>query len=196
MTKLLRCDKLLKNILGDSMRKHIKELTLVGIFPALMAATAGFYIPLGTLPNITFQTFFVFLAGLLLGSKKGSLSIIIYILLGAIGLPVFSGFQGGIGVLFGYSGGFILSFVPATFFVGILKEKLPKENLNFIGLITILLVGNIIIYLGGSIYLSILTKTTFYLIITSFFIYIPGDLVKIVGSILIYQRLKKINIGW
>lgn len=177
------------------MRKHIKELSLVGIFPALMAATAGFYIPLGTLPSITFQTFFVFLAGLLLGSKKGALALFIYVFIGAIGLPVFSGFQGGLGVLFSYSGGFILSFIPAAFIVGFLKEKLPLANHNFLGYLMILLIGNVVIYLGGSIYLAILTKTSFYIIITSFIIYTPGDLIKIVASILIYQRLEKVLLG-
>lgn len=192
MTFLDSYGKLLKNILGEVMKKHIKDLTLVGIFPALMGATSGFYIPLGTLPSITFQTFFVFLAGLLLGSKKGSLSIIIYVFIGAIGIPVFSGFQGGLGVLFGYSGGFILSFIPAAFIVGFLKEKLPSSNHNFVGFLMILLIGNVVIYLGGSIYLAILTKTSFYIIISSFLIYTPGDLIKIVASILIYQRLNKI----
>ena len=81
------------------MRLNIKEISLVAIFPALMAATAGISIPLGGLPPISLQTIFVFLAALLLGPKLGTLSIIIYVIMGAIGLPVFSNYRGGISVL-------------------------------------------------------------------------------------------------
>ena len=77
-----------------------KEMIIIALFPALMAATAGIAIPLWTLPAVTLQTFFVFMSGLLLGPKKAGLSMVIYLLLGAIGLPVFSNYTGGIGIIY------------------------------------------------------------------------------------------------
>jgi len=77
------------------VNSRIRELTLIALFPAMMGATAGVVIPLGGLPPITLQTIFVFMAGLILGPKHAGISIGIYVLLGAIGLPIFSGYRGG-----------------------------------------------------------------------------------------------------
>ena len=104
------------------MNNRIKELTTIALFPALMGATAGISIPLFNLPPITLQTFFVFMAGLTLGPRKGALSMIIYVLLGAIGLPIFSGFRGGLNVLAGFSGGFLIGFIFSAAFIGFMKS--------------------------------------------------------------------------
>ncbi len=82
------------------------------MFAALLAVCAWISIPLGDVA-VTLQTFGVALALLLLGGKWGSLSIGIYLLLGAVGLPVFSGFRGGIGALAGVTGGFLWGFLAS-----------------------------------------------------------------------------------
>lgn len=174
------------------MKKHLKEMTLVAMFPAFMIATAGFYIPLGSLPSITFQTFFVFLSGLFLGSKKGGLSMLIYVFLGAVGLPAFSGFQSGLGILFGPTGGFIFSFIIVAFLVGAIKEKLPPTSQKFVVYLMILVLGNCIIYFIGSIYFAFVMKTSLYIVLSGFLIYIPGDIFKIIVSVLVYFRLRVI----
>ena len=112
------------------MKLNIREISLVAIFPALMAATAGISIPLGNLPPISLQTIFVFLAGLMLGPKLGGTSMIIYILMGAIGLPVFSGFRGGIAALISESGGFIFGFVIAAVFIGFMKRGFSEKPIS------------------------------------------------------------------
>ena len=86
-----------------------REICFIGIFVAIIALCAQISIPLGPMP-FTLQTFAVFLAGIVLGAKKGFVAALVYILLGAIGLPVFSLFRGGLGMIFGAAGGFILSF--------------------------------------------------------------------------------------
>lgn len=88
----------------------IRHLTHAGLFAALLAICAWICIPAGDLP-ITLQTCGVFLTLLCLGGKWGTLSILIYLLLGAVGLPVFSAFQGGFGVLLGPTGGFLWGFL-------------------------------------------------------------------------------------
>ncbi len=97
-------------------RENIKVLDLVyiAIGAALIAICSWISIP--TAVPFTLQTFAVFFVLLLLGGERGTLATIIYVLLGAVGLPVFSGFKGGIGILFGSTGGYILGFL----FIGLI----------------------------------------------------------------------------
>ncbi|MBR3972546.1 MAG: biotin transporter BioY [Oscillospiraceae bacterium] len=81
-----------------------------GLFAALLTICAWLAIPVGDIA-FTMQTFGVFLALGLLGGKWGTVSILIYLLLGAVGMPVFSGFQGGFGVLLGVTGGYLWGFL-------------------------------------------------------------------------------------
>lgn len=85
------------------------DIVYIGIFAALLAICSWISIPL-TVP-VTLQTFGVFVTCALLGGKRGTVSIIVWILLGAVGAPVFAGFSGGMGVLLGSTGGYILGFI-------------------------------------------------------------------------------------
>ena len=82
----------------------IRNMVLSGLFAALLALCGWISLPLGSL-RFTLQTFGLLLALLTLGGKWGSVTVLVYLALGAMGLPVFSGFQGGIGVLLGPTGG-------------------------------------------------------------------------------------------
>ena len=86
-----------------------KELTLTGIMAALIALCAWLTIP--TTVPFTMQTFAIFLAVGLLGGRLGSLAVGVYLLLGVVGLPVFSGFQGGVGAFAGVTGGYLIGFL-------------------------------------------------------------------------------------
>ena len=92
------------------MKRKTLDIVYCGIFATITAILAQISIPLPGGVPLTLQTFAVSLAGILLGSKKGFISILVYVLMGAIGLPVFSGFSAGIGAIVGATGGFILSF--------------------------------------------------------------------------------------
>lgn len=87
----------------------VRSIAKCAVFAAMLALCAWISIPLGAL-SITMQTFGVGLTLCLLGGKRGSVAIVVYLLLGMVGLPVFSGFRGGLGVLLGASGGYILGF--------------------------------------------------------------------------------------
>ena len=171
------------------MKLTVKEISLVAIFPALMAATAGISIPLGSLPSISLQTIFVFLAALLLGPKLGSISMIIYILMGAIGLPVFSQYRGGISVILSQSGGFLFGFIISVIMIGYLKN-IKFLNKNYFYLFGILLLGNSVIYMCGATYIAYLTNTSFYSVIVVFTPYIIGDLIKILVVLYVYRRIR------
>lgn len=87
----------------------VLDMVLVSVFAVLIALCSWITIPMAV--PFTMQTFGVFCALGVLGGKRGTLSVIIYILLGAVGLPVFSGFKGGVSALFGVTGGYIAGFV-------------------------------------------------------------------------------------
>lgn len=87
----------------------VRSVVLCAVFAAMNALCAWISIPLGAL-SVTMQTFGVGLTLCLLGGKRGSITVFVYLLLGIVGLPVFSGFRGGLGVLLGASGGYILGF--------------------------------------------------------------------------------------
>jgi len=88
------------------------ELVYIAVCAALMAVCSWISIPaIPPLPPFTLQTFAVFLILLLLGGRRGFFTVLIYILLGAVGLPVFAHFTGGVGILFGTTGGYIIGFL-------------------------------------------------------------------------------------
>ncbi|MCL2575909.1 MAG: biotin transporter BioY [Defluviitaleaceae bacterium] len=96
------------------MKIPIRDITQIAIFTAIIVICAQIRIPLSGGVPFTLQTTGVALAGIILGAKKGVIAVCIYILLGAAGVPVFNGLQGGIGIIAGHTGGFILSFPLIT----------------------------------------------------------------------------------
>ena len=98
-----------------------KRMTRIALCAALLAPCAWLSVP--TQPPFTMQTFGVFLTLLLLGAKDGTMAIGLYILLGALGVPVFSGFNGGMGALMGPTGGYIVGFLLICLIFGLLCGK-------------------------------------------------------------------------
>lgn len=122
-----------------------RNIVLVVPFSILTALCAQVKVEIGTVP-ITFQTFVVLLSGVLLGSIKGSLSQLTYILFGLAGLPLFAR-GGGLQYLLSPTFGYIIGFVPAAFIVGKLAEK--GWDRRFKNSIFIMAIGNIIVYIFG-----------------------------------------------
>lgn len=121
------------------------ELTMIALFVAFMAVGANItsFLVIGGVP-ITLQTFFAILAGLLLGKRLGSYAMITYMLVGLIGIPIFSGISGGLIVLTKPSFGFILAFIVTAFLCGSLVEK-KKTMMTFIFSAFIGLIANYIL---------------------------------------------------
>ncbi len=111
--------------LHNSVRfnKATRDMVIIALFTALMAVCAQITIPVKPVP-FTLQTLAMFLAGSLLGAKRGAISILIYILLGTAGVPVFSEFKSGIAALIGPTGGYIIGFIVTVVIVGLAKDKL------------------------------------------------------------------------
>lgn len=120
------------------------DMAYTAVFAVLIAICSWISIP--TVVPFTLQTFAVFLAVSVLGGRRGTLSIVVYVLLGAVGIPVFAGFKGGIGVLLNTTGGYIIGFIFAGLIMWLMERlfgrKLWAQLLGMIlGMITYLSVG-------------------------------------------------------
>ena len=109
----------------DHVGLNTKDAAMIAICAAVMAVCSWISIPAAV--PFTMQTFGVFLAVGLLGGKNGTLAVFVYLLLGAAGLPVFSGFAGGIGHLFGATGGYIIGFVFSALLMWLMEWLLGKS---------------------------------------------------------------------
>lgn len=155
----------------------------------MMAATAGVSIPLGGLPPITLQTLFVYLAGLLLKPRHAMVSMFVYVLLGTIGLPIFSNFRGGLEVLVGGSGGFLIGFILIAGLIGFIKN-IKIINNDFFHHIVVLILATVILYLIGAIYITFLTASSIWLVLGGFYLYFVGDLIKIIVATYVHLRIR------
>lgn len=155
------------------MRK-IKLLIFSSLFAILISIGSYIYLPLPFTPiPLTLQLIFVLLSGILLGPIYGFFSILIFIILGAIGLPVFAGGGSGIGYIFGKTGGYLFGFLITPLISGYIF-KLNKKLLSLS-----VFAGILIVHLFGILYLSQILKIS---LLKAFLIgslpFIPVDLIK------------------
>ena len=139
--EILRQSKIKENILFDS------ALIIAGSIFVAISSQFAFYLPFTPIP-ITGQTLAVLLCGTVLGSRRGGLSLVLYILEGAIGLPVFAGGQGGMAVLLGPTAGYLIGFIPAAFLVGSLAEN--GFDRHWYSMLFAFFIGQIVIYFFGA----------------------------------------------
>jgi biotin transport system substrate-specific component len=171
-----------------NLKLSIKEMTTVAIFSALTAILSQISIPLPFSPvPITFQILAIYISSIILGSKLGAISQIIYMLLGAIGLPVFPNFSGGLHSIMGPTGGYIISFPIIAFIIG----KLSEKELPFITIAIGLILSLLVCYSIGVLQLSFITKMSIQKsIVVGALPFIPLDIVKIIIAYLIGIRVK------
>ncbi len=172
-------------------------MALCGLFAALMAICSFISIPLGFTPvPVNLGTLGVFLTGGLLGKKYGTISMSVYVLLGAVGVPVFAGFRGGIGVLAGPTGGYIIGYIVAAFLIGLLLEqmlggKTLSRGKELGNCVIAMIVGLLACYLLGTAWFMISTHTGVWASLVSCVIpFLPGDALKIAAGALLVQRLR------
>lgn len=110
---------------STSTKMKTLDMAYIGLFAVVIAICSWISIP--TVVPFTLQTFAVFLAVAVLGGKRGTLSVIVYVLLGAVGLPVFSGFKGGIGVLLNTTGGYIIGFIFSALLMWAFEKAFDKK---------------------------------------------------------------------
>lgn len=173
----------------------LKGMILAAVFAALTGILTQIQIPVDMVP-INLALFSVFLAGALLGHKYGALAMVVYVLLGAVGLPVFSGFSGGLHKLVGPTGGYIVGYVACAFLVGFLSRR---WSLRFTMLAIAMILGTLACYALGTAWFMIVTgrdlATSLGLCVIPF---LPGDAAKILLAALLAGRLRAplVANGW
>ena len=176
------------------MKLKTKDLALCALFAALIAVCAWISIP-ATVP-FTLQTFAIFAALGLLGGKRGTVAVAVYLLLGAIGVPVFAGFQGGIGALLGTTGGYLLGFLLTALIVWGMEARFGSKTGVF--LLSAVL-GMLVCYAFGTAWYLVVyarTKGAISLATALGWCVVPfliPDAVKIALAVLLRGRLKRHN---
>ena len=166
------------------------KLVICALFAALIAVLAQFAVPIPFSPvPLTGQVIGVMIAGALLGSRAGVLSITAYLTLGAAGAPVFSLGRGGIYMLTGPGGGYLWGFIPAVYLIGWMVERFNSSQKLAISLAMFL--GLVVIYLCGSIQLGLIMRySPEQVFIVGVLPFIPLDLLKIALSVFLYSHIK------
>ncbi len=158
----------------------IKDMAITAVITALMCIAGPLSIPIGPVP-ISLTNLVVYIAVIILGWKLGTLSYVIYLLLGLVGLPIFSGFQGGLSKLAGPTGGYLVGFILMAIVCGLFYEK--NSNRYVITGIGFFL-GTIIAYAFGTVWYVFMTKSAVLSALTvCVFPFIPFDVLKIVIAI-------------
>lgn len=169
-------------------KQNVKiQVFWVTIFTSLTAVGAWFEVPTQPVP-FTLQTFFVLLAGAMLGSRNGSVSQLMYLTIGVLGLPVFAGFSFGFAKLIGPTGGYLLSFPVAAFVVGYLVSISKSYWWTLISMSA----GMLIIFSSGTLFLNFVyfhdwTKS----LVSGFLIFGWWDVLKVVAAASVYHKFAK-----
>lgn len=174
-----------------SRRTTARDIAQIAIFAALIAAlglpgaisVGGLGVP------ITLQTLGVMLAGGILGARKGTLAVVVFLVLTTAGLPLLAGGRGGVGVWAGPTAGYLIGWLPATLLIGALTARLLPRYPFWSGLITNLLGGVLVIHAFGVAVLSM--RVGLGPALTGDLPFIPGDAVKALVATLVIKQVHR-----
>lgn len=171
----------------------VKDMTITALFAAIICVLAPWSFSAGAVP-ITLASFAVYLAAVVLGWKRGTIAVLIYVLLGAVGLPVFSGAAGGLGKIVGATGGYIIGYIPLALIAGLFADKYEKTWANVAGM----LLGSLVLYALGTAWFCVsLGKDLGYAMGVCVLPFLPGDAIKIalvtILSIKLRPLVKKLS---
>jgi len=165
------------------------SMAFAGSLLLALLARLSIPVPFSPIP-ITGQTFGILFLGALLGSRIGALSVIMYIMEGTIGLPVFAGGSIGFLYLLGPTGGYLIGFIPAIYLIGYLSERGFTNNLPTI-LIT-MIIGTTVIFIFGISWLAV-TAGLGTAISIGLYPYLPGAIIKIILATIVAYSINRLN---
>lgn len=157
-------------------------MIFISLFAAMLCIVSPFFVPIGTVP-VTLSLFALFVSALVLPGFDSVTAVLIYILLGCVGLPVFSGFRGGFSVLFSATGGFLWAYPIVAFIISMLKSKSRVMSL---------VMSLAFCYMAGAIQLKYVTGISLcYSVLTGVIPFVPFDVVKLVAALFVSKPLQK-----
>lgn len=184
-----------------SNKPNIKEMCVIGVMTAVVCVIApwSLSIPVSPVP-ISLGSLAIYFALMVLGMKRGTIVTLLYILIGLVGVPVFSGLSGGAGKLLGPTGGYIVGYIFMALICGFfldkwrtnlnVKENIGRKNLalSVLGMV----LGTIVLYAFGTAWLAISLNMTFPAALAAGVIpYIPGDIVKLIIAMVVGGQVRK-----
>lgn len=169
------------------MKNKTKDLTLIALGTALTCVLSPISVPIGIVP-IALTNLVLLLNTYVLGYKKALIATILYIFIGAIGLPVFANFSGGFNIIIGPTGGYIIGYILMVLVSGLLIKRSNNKLIHFLAMI----LGTITCYALGTAYFCYLMQTSLeYAMAICVIPFIPFDLLKIVIVMIIGPIIKK-----
>ena len=172
----------------DNQKIKTKQMVLIALMTAVTCVLGPLSIPLPFSPvPISLTNFAIFLAIFVLGMKNGTISFIIYLLLGAVGVPVFSSFRGGLQVLAGPTGGYLIGFIFLALIMGFALDHFDRKLLpTIIGMI----IGMVVCYAFGTVWLAKLLSLSFKEgLMMGVIPYLAGDAAKIIIAAIVGPKL-------
>lgn len=168
-------------------KSKVYFMAVTALMTAVTCILAPLSIPIGPVP-ISFTNLAIYLSLYLIGWKMGTISLIVYIFIGMAGLPVFSGFSGGLGKLLGPTGGYIIGFIPMAIIAGLAIEKFNSRVIQFLGMV----VGTVIAYVLGTAWFCVVMDSNIISALSlCVFPFIPGDIAKMIIAMSIGSVLRK-----
>ena len=172
----------------DNQKIRTKQMVLIALMTAVTCVLGPLSIPLPFSPvPISLTNFAIFLAIFVLGMRSGTISFIIYLLLGAIGVPVFSSFRGGLQVLAGPTGGYLIGFIFLALIMGFALDHFDRKLVpTIIGMI----IGMAVCYAFGTVWLAKLLSLSFKEgLMMGVIPYLAGDAAKIIIAAIVGPKL-------
>lgn len=172
----------------DNQKIRTKQMVLIALMTAVTCVLGPLSIPLPFSPvPISLTNFAIFLAIFVLGMKNGTISFIIYLLLGAVGVPVFSSFRGGLQVLAGPTGGYLIGFIFLALIMGFALDHFDRKLVpTIIGMI----IGMVVCYAFGTVWLAKLLSLSFKEgLMMGVIPYLAGDAAKIIIAAIVGPKL-------
>ena len=177
---------------AEKRGQKTKDLVLVGMFAAVLAVVSQISIPMPSGVPVTIQVFGIALVGAVLGWKRGLLAVVVYILIGAAGVPVFANFRGGLQVLTGMTGGYILAWPVMAVLCGICP-RLENKALGLAVRMVLAVMGLMVVETVGGLQWSLLAgdRSLGAIMAYSFVAFIPKDLVLTVVAVVFGDQVRK-----
>ncbi len=158
----------------------VRSMVFTAIMAALLCIAAPFSLPIPSAVPLSLATFVIYLIGALLGKGKGTAAVGLYILIGMVGLPVFSGFMGGFAHVVGVTGGYIIGYIPCVFLTGLFTE-LTGGKLR--GMVTGMTLGTLALYAFGTVWFMLFTGSGLTAALAGCVVpFLPTDVLKIVAA--------------
>lgn len=172
-----------------------KEMVFAALFAAFISVLGMLPpIPLGFIPvPITAQTLGVMLAGCFLGKKTAGISLILFIVLVALGLPLLAGGYGGLSALLGPTSGYIFSWPVAAFLIGLMTEKCWGKLKTWKLFLVNFVFGVLLVSLIGAPVMALITNTPVWAGLIGALVFIPGDCIKALIAAIVAVQLRAIS---